>query len=226
MSSCSPGRPQEDLARDPTEKAAEVLQFFSVKPGMLVLDLNAATGYYTELLARAVGPQGHVIAHNHPGAEAMLGDALQRRYRDHRLSNVETLQARHNDLHLAPQNLDFVLMSMVYHDTYWQSPGVDWGPVDRQAMLRTLYEALKPGGVIGVIDHAANEGRDPRITATALHRIDPQIVRRDFLRAGFVLDAESNLLCNANDAHQRGVFDPAIQGHTDRFVMRFVQPAR
>ena len=219
--------PPEDHQRDLRDKPAEVLAFFGLKPGMRVLDVNAATGYYTELLARAVGPQGHVIAHNHPGAVPMLGaQAVAQRYRDGRLPNVETLLARHNELRLPPGSLDMVLMSMVYHDTYWYQQGVDWGPVDQQALLKILYAALRPGGVIGVIDHAAIGGSNPGISVMALHRIDPKVVRQDFLAAGFELEAQSGLLRNPSDDHTLGVFDPLIQGHSDRFVMRFRKPPR
>jgi predicted methyltransferase len=220
-------RTPDDQRRDSRDKPVQVLAFFGAEPGMRVLDLNSATGYYTELLARVVGPQGHVIAHNHPGAVAMLGaEAMSQRYGSGRLPNVEPLLARHDALQLPPRSLDMVLMSMVYHDTYWYQKGVDWGPVDQQALLKSLYEALRPGGVIGVIDHVAIGGSNPGISVMALHRIDPRVVRHDFLGAGFVLEAQSGLLRNAADDHTRGVFDPLIQGHTDRFVMRFRKPLR
>jgi predicted methyltransferase len=218
----SPERPPEDRKRDVMDRPAEVLQFFGVRPGLRVFDLNAAGGYYTELLARVVGPSGHVIAQNDPGAVKMMGaDTLAQRYRQSRLPNVTPLFARESELSLPPASLDMVLMSKVYHDTYWYEPGVDWGPVDQQALLRIFHEALRPGGVVGVIDHVAEAGSDPRVSAKAYHRIDPQIVRGDFQRAGFALDGESDLLRNAEDDHRKSVFDPAITGRTDRFVMRF-----
>jgi predicted methyltransferase len=221
----NPDRPAADRERDTRDRPVEVLAFLGLRPGMRVFDLNAATGYYTEILARAVGPAGHVIAHNHPGATAMLGEAaLTQRYKQQRLPNVELLTARHAELRLEPGSLDMVLMSMVYHDTYWQEPGVDWGPIDQQALLREFFAALRPGGIVGVIDHVADAGTDPRTVAHALHRIDPEVVKRDFARAGFVLEAESNALRRAGDDHRLGVFDPAIVGRTDRFVMRFRRP--
>jgi predicted methyltransferase len=149
---------------------------------------------------------------------------LTQRYKQQRLPNVELLTARHAELRLEPGSLDMVLMSMVYHDTYWQEPGVDWGPIDQQALLREFFAALRPGGIVGVIDHVADAGTDPRTVAHALHRIDPEVVKRDFARAGFVLEAESNALRRAGDDHRLGVFDPAIVGRTDRFVMRFRRP--
>ncbi len=117
---------------------------------MTVVDMNAATGWYTEILARAVGPTGHVIAHNHPGARAALAaEDFEARYGGNRLPNVEQTFVRHNDLHLPASSVDVVLMSMVYHDTYWHDDVVDWGPIDRQALLASLLEALKPGGIVG-----------------------------------------------------------------------------
>ncbi len=220
-----PGRPAADRERDATSPPPEVLGFLGVRRGMSVFDLNAATGYFSELLANVVGPRGHVIAHNHPGAVAMLGEQLEQRYEHGRLPNVEQLLVRHDELRLAAESLDLVLMSMAYHDTYWYDPKVDWGPVDQSALLKQFYTALKPGGVVGVIDHIAAPDVDPRTSAMGLHRIDPAIVKCDFERAGFVLESESGVLRNPNDDHSRNVFDPAIHGHTDRFVMRFRRPA-
>jgi len=192
----------------------------------MVLDFNAATGWYTEILARVVGPNGRVIAHNHPGARTTLpAEAFESRYGKNRLPNVEQIFVRHNDLHLPAGSVDVVLMSMVYHDTYWQRDGVDWGPIDRQALLGSLREALKPGGVVGVVDHYAAAGRDPFESVQALHRIDPDVVRRDFAAAGFVLDGESDVLRTPTDDYSLSVFDAAVVGRTDRFVLKFTSPA-
>ena len=192
---------------------------------MTVLDLNAATGWYTEILARIVGPNGHVIAHNHPGARNTLpAEDFEARYSNRRLPNVEQLFVRHNDLHLPRDSVDIVLMSMVYHDTYWHRDGVDWGPIDRHAFLESLRASLRPGGVVGVIDHCAAAGRDPFESAKALHRIDPEVVRRDFIAAGFEPHGESDVLRTSNDHYTLNVFDAAVVGRTDRFVLRYCKP--
>lgn len=221
----APDRPAADRERDSRDHPAEVLEFLGIAPGMRVLDMNAATGYYSELLARVVGRMGHVIAHNHPGARTALapGDFAER-YGGNRLPNVEQVFVRHNELDLPPQSLDAVLMSMVYHDTYWSAPNVDWGPIDQHALLTELYAALRPGGVIGVIDHYAAAGTDPRESAVATHRIDPAVVQRDFAAAGFTLDGESDVLRSSADDYALGVFDDRVHGRTDRFVMRFRRP--
>jgi predicted methyltransferase len=202
-----------------------VLAFVGIAPGMRVLDMNAATGYYSEILACVVGPTGHVIAHNHPGArDALAPQEFERRYGGDRLPNVEQLFVAHNGIALAPSSLDAVLMSMVYHDTYWYDAKVDWGPVDQHALLRSLYDALAPGGVVGVVDHYAVTGVDARESAMATHRIDPAIVRRDFAAAGFALEAESDVLRNTADDHTKSVFDDSVHGRTDRFALRFRRP--
>ena len=192
---------------------------------MTVLDLNAATGWYTEILARVVGPTGRVIAHNHPGARTTLSaEAFEARYGGNRLANVEQIFVRHDDLRLPPGSVDAVLMSLVYHDTYWQRADVDWGPIDRQALLECLFAALKPGGIVGVIDHFAAVDSDPFESVQALHRIDPAVVRRDFVAAGFEPDGASDVLRNTGDDYSRSVFDAAVVGRTDRFVLRFRKP--
>jgi predicted methyltransferase len=218
----SPARLAEDFERDSISKPAEVLEFLGLAPGMRVLDMNAATGYYTELLARVAGPAGRVIAHNHPGARTALApEELERRYGGDRLPNVEQLFVPHNGIARARASLDAVLMSMVYHDAYWYDPKVDWGPVDQQALLRSLHDALAPSGLIGVIDHSAAAGTDPKESAVATHRIDPEVVLRDFSAAGFVLEAQSDVLSDATDDRTKSVFDGAVRGKTDRFLMRF-----
>jgi predicted methyltransferase len=77
---------------------------------------------------------------------------------------------------------------------------------------------------MAVIDHVANPGGDTRAVVEALHRIDPATVKADFERAGFVLEAESDLLRNPADDHSKNVFDPSIRGKTDRVVYRFRRP--
>ena len=193
---------------------------------MRVLDLNSATGYFSELLAHAVGPGGRVIAHNDPGAREMLGPlAFERRYGSGRLPNVELLFATHDDVRLPARSLDAALLFIVYHDTYWFDPKVRWGPVDQLSLLRSLYSALAPGGLVAVIDHSAKPGADPRESAKATHRIDPAIVIRDFRDTGFLLEARSDALRNSADDLDRSVFDQAIRNRTDRFALRFRRPS-
>ena len=95
--------------------------------------------------------------------------------------------------------------------------------MDPDQWLKAIYASMKPGAVVGVIDHVANPG-DTRATVEKLHRIDPKTVKADFKRAGFKLEAESNLLRNPADDHSLLVFDPKIRGNTDRFLFKFRKP--
>jgi predicted methyltransferase len=83
---------------------------------------------------------------------------------------------------------------------------------------------MKPGGIVGVVDHVANPNTDTRATVDKLHRIDPNVVKADFKRAGFVLVGSSNILRNPKDDHSLLVFDPKIRGMTDRAVFKFRKP--
>ena len=91
-------------------------------------------------------------------------------------------------------------------------------------MLADMYAALKPGGVLGIIDHVAAAGGPVVDTATNLHRIDPDVLRKEIQAAGFVLDAESNMLRNATDNHAVPMYAEAVRGKTDRIVIRFRKP--
>jgi predicted methyltransferase len=218
------GRPAEDVEQDAQRKPAEVLAFFGVQPGMAVLDLYAGAGYFTELLAAVVGPSGRVVAHNNtPYLDGTEAEWARRLADPQRLANVERLTAENNALELTPGGFDFVLLSAVYHDVYYVSEANGWAAIDGPKLLAELFASMKPGAVLGLIDHAAVPG-SPAETGGTLHRIDPDIVKRDFAAAGFVLEAESDVLRNSGDDLGKGVFDPAVRGRTDRFVFRFRRP--
>lgn len=218
------GRLPEDLEQDAQRKPAEVLAFFGVQRGMAALDVFAGAGYFTHLLAAVVGPTGSVVAHNNKAYLDGAGEELNRRFEGPQaLTNVERLAAEANALELAPGRFDFVLLSAAYHDVYYVNEANDWPKIDGPRLLAELFASMKPGATLGVIDHAAAPG-SPAETGGTLHRIDPEIVKRDFAAAGFVLDAESDVLRNPGDDLSKGVFDPAVRGRTDRFVLRFRRP--
>jgi predicted methyltransferase len=220
----SEGRPAEAIQLDAGRKPVEVLRFLGLEKGDRALDLFAGTGYYSELMAKAVGPKGHVIAWNHraPGEAAAAAWASLKS----RAPNVSLMNSPATALPLAPSSLDFVLMHLVYHDAYWQSERFSFPRIDPDALLRQVHAATKPGGIVGVVDHVAAPGGDVRDVVEKLHRIDPAVVRADFERAGFVFDGESDLLRIPADDHSQNVFDAAIRGKTDRIVYRFRKPAR
>ena len=116
-------------------------------------------------------------------------------------------------------------MNLDYHDVYWEDAERKIVRMDPDAWLKVLYAAMKPGAVVGVVDHVASPGGDVRAVVDKLHRIDPEVVKRDFAKAGFKLEASSDILRNAADDHSLLVFDPAIRGKTDRFILKFKKPS-
>ena len=223
----SADRPAEAVELDAGRKPAEVLTFLGLERGDRVLDLMAGSGYYTEIMARAVGPKGSVIALEPPifydGDDKAKANWAALRQRN---PNVSLQLQMPGEIALAPNSLDLTLMHLVYHDAYWESEKYKYPRLDPDSLLRKIFAATKPGGIVGVIDHVAAPGGDTRQVVDKLHRIDPAVVRADFERAGFVLDGESDLLRVASDDKSKLVFDPAVRGKTDRFVYRFRKPAR
>ena len=220
----SPDRPEADRAQDERRKAREFLEFAGIEPGMKVFDAFAAGGYYTELLSRIVGEGGSVIAYNNAAYARFAAKGIEARYAGNRLPNVQQLTVEVDQLELPPGSLDAVFFVMSYHDLYWRPLDRSWPPTDPAQMLRKLHAALKVGGVVIVQDHVAVPGGDTAAVVDRLHRIDPEVVRRDFKAAGFALEAESPMLARPDDDHAKQVFDPDIRGRTDRFVFRFRRP--
>jgi predicted methyltransferase len=212
-----------DLEQDERRNALDVLNFFGILPGMVVLDLYSGGGYYAELLSIVVGPDGLVVTHNNTSYLEFASDELAARYSEGRLNNAERLIGENNQLELAANRFDAVIMIKSYHDVYLVSDEMGGSAVDRPKLLQEIFSALKPGGVLGIVDHAADPGGQPE-SGSALHRIDPAVIRRDMAAAGFRFEAESNVLHNPDDDHSLTVFDPSVSGRTDRAVLRFRKP--
>ncbi|MBX9795924.1 methyltransferase [Sphingomonas sp.] len=220
-----PGRPAAQTALDEGRKPAQVLSFLGLKPGMTAADIMAGAGYYAEIMAAAVGPDGSVSAFE---PEQFMGDPrAQKAWADLRArrANVALIPYPFDTFAAKPASLDFTLFHLTYHDLYWESAQYKVPRTDPAAFLAQLYTAMKPGGIVGVVDHVALPG-DTRATVDKLHRIDPEVVKADFKAAGFVLEGESDLLRVPGDDHTKLVFDPAVRGKTDRFVFRFRKPKR
>ena len=221
----APGRPADAVQLDASRRPAEILSFMGLERGDRALDLFTGTGYFAEIMGRAVGPRGSVMAWEpanfYDGDARTALDAVRQR-----TPNVAIVVSPADAFTLPQSAFDFAMINLNYHDTYWESERYRFPRIDPAAFLRTVFESMKPGGTIAVIDHVANPGGDTRQVVTALHRIDPAVVRADFERAGFVFDGESDLLRNREDDHTKLVFDPSIRGRTDRFVYRFRRPAR
>lgn len=219
----SPDRRPDNVKLDEGRKPAAVLQYLGLKPGMQVLDLFGANGYWAEIMVPAIGPKGHDTIWQ---PTQFLG-ARAKAYMDGftaKHPNVNLVTSAFEAPTLPENYADFVILNNNYHDTYWSNEKLKIPVMDPSLFLKAVYASMKPGAVIGVIDHVANKNSDPRATVEKYHRIDPDLIKADFKRAGFVLVGSSDLLRNPADDHSLESTDPKILGHTDRVIFKFKKP--
>jgi predicted methyltransferase len=219
----APGRTPDNVKLDEGRKPAELLQFLGLKPGSQVLDLFGANKYWSEIIAPAIGPKGHVTVWQ---AGQFLSDKRKADFDEFaaRQKNVSLISSPFEAPNLPKSSFDFAIINLDYHDVYWENAERKVVRMDPDAWLKTLYAAMRPGATVGVVDHIANPNTDTRATVERLHRIDPEVVKADFKRAGFQLVGTSEMLRNPADDHNLLVFDPKIRGKTDRFVFKFRKP--
>jgi predicted methyltransferase len=214
---------KDDAAEDARRKLAAVMTFSGVKPGQQVLELAPGSGYWTRVFSAIVGPKGHVYTVWPQEMEKFAVKSLakwQELVTKPPYDNVSLLQQPAAALSV-PQPVDLVFTSQNYHDYHDKF----MGPADLATFGKQVLAALKPGGTFIVIDHSAPAGSGVRDTET-LHRIDPDVVKKEMTDAGFVFDGSSDVLRNPDDPLTAKVFDASIRGHTDQFVFRFRKPAK
>jgi predicted methyltransferase len=216
-------RTPENVKLDEARKPTEVLTFFGLQPGMHVIDMFGANKYWAEIMAPAVGPTGSVVVWN---PTQFLNDKRRAAFAEFaaRQPNVVLISSPMETPLIGSNAYDFLIMNLDYHDVYWENAERKIVRMDPDAWLKRLFDAMKPGAVVGIIDHAANPSGDTREVVEKLHRIDPAVVKADFTRAGFVLEESSDILRNPADDHSLLVFDEKIRGKTDRFMYRFRKP--
>lgn len=219
----APDRDDKDKKLDAGRHPAEMLSFFDVKPGQKVADLAAGGGYTTELLVRAVGEKGVVYSQNSQWIvdkfaaapwSARLGKPINK--------NVVRV-VRDFDDPLPPDatDLDVVFDVLFYHDTVWMK-------TDRAKMNAAIFRALKPGGIYAIVDHSGRPGTGTTESDT-LHRIEEAVVRKEILAAGFTLPEEADFMRNPADTRDWNASPMAAgdkRGTSDRFVLKFVKPAK
>jgi predicted methyltransferase len=216
------GRPAADSARDSLDHPAEILRLAGIKPGMKVADVLAGDGYYSELLSYVVGPRGHVWLINNPAFDHWSQPELKNRLSGDRFSNVTAETVELDDMKLPAASLDAVLLVKVYHDLYWvnTNPKNPWPKIDVSGVLDQLSRALKPGGVLLLIDHSAKAGHG-KDDAGELHRIEEAFAVKDLASHGFSVVAKSDLLKRPDDARDLISYKGPALGKTDRFVLVF-----
>ncbi len=212
-----PSRPKDEVASDASRDPADTLAFAGVKPGMTIGELFPGGGYYTRMLSDIVGPKGKVYSVENAGwTESAAADRkmLLEPGRANVILDVEPFGQTK-----LPAGLDLFWITQNYHDLKIAKYGV----VDTADFNRRVFAALRPGGVYFIIDHQANPGTTTEQIAV-LHRIEKAQVIKEVEAAGFILEAEGAFLHRPGDDHTKTIFDPAIQGKTDQYALKFVKP--
>lgn len=211
----APDRSDADRQADKRRDPAPFLTFAGLRPGMKVLDMGAGGGYSTELIARAVAPGGIVYGQN----PADLGEKPKATF-DARLKTpamkdvVADIRPFDDPVPPDVHDLDLITFLFYYHDTTYMN-------VDRAAMDRKLFTALKPGGFLVIADHSALRGQGTSVGKT-LHRIEESTLRQEVEAAGFRVVAEGNFWRSPDDTHDFPSYRPSTP--VDNFVLKFQKP--
>ena len=215
-----PARPSSDRDRDAARKPAELLGFAGIKPGQKVADFIMGGGYWTRILAKTVGDAGKVYAYQPAQFIAYRSAYGSEQYAATKpYANVVASRESLGEFAF-PEPLDAIITVQNWHDLHLKQSPDGFGA----ATAKRLYDALKPGGVLLVVDHASAPGGKPFAAADSLHRGDAAATRKEIESAGFRFSGESRIYAAPADPRTASVFDPAIRGKTDQFVYKFTRP--
>ncbi|MBQ0724287.1 MAG: class I SAM-dependent methyltransferase [Cycloclasticus sp.] len=218
----SPGRDQYDAIKDPSRKPLEVAQFYGLQAGMTVLDMTTGGGYNTEIFSAAVGASGIVYAHNYHYVLQLIDGAhhktMLNRLQNDRLPNVRYMVVDAEDMPFE-NSIDMAYWGFNMHDIYNSEKPGDGEP-GVQTFLQGIYKALKPGGTLGVSDHVGEAAYDN----VKFHRIEPRIIKQMIEKAGFTIEATSDLLANPADDHSQSIYTDGLRYNTDRILIKASKP--
>ena len=216
-------RPAADTSRDANRHPGELLAVAALKPGMVAVDLFPGGGYYTRILAKAVGPKGRAYAYVSNAGDARL--KTQGKDPDNQMADFKATYPNLGVIHgplsgfVTPEPVDLVWTSDNYHDFH----NAPTGAADVAAMNKGVFASLKHGGIYLVLDHRAAKGAGADATSK-LHRMDEDIAKQEIEAAGFKLVGESKILTNPSDDNTKRVFEQGEHDHTDQLVLKFRKP--
>ena len=214
----NPSRNDYDKSRDKQRKTETILAIASIKPGMSVADLDAGSGYYSELFSYLVGNTGKVYLQNAERFVTNKPHEIEKRLEGNRLPNVFRIDSSFNNLKI-PQNLDLIFIGLAFHDVFAKQQNANWN-ADPDVYLRQLYNSLGNDGRLLLIDHSAVKGSGILATDT-IHRIDEEFTIKTLESVGFKLILSSDILRNPSDDPNMLIWDEKVYKKTDRFVLLF-----
>lgn len=204
----SESRPLEDRARDGARRPYQVMQLLGVDAGMTALDVGAGGGWYTRVLSAAVGPGGHVISQFGPRA-------LQRdegKGPKELAASLGNTEAFFGDVADVPANsVDVAVTALNMHHSNAERA---------VPYLKSIRNALKPGGRAAIIDHVGL----PSIDNSRLHRMLVSDAKAWIQAAGLEIVEESNILRTSADDHTLSALDPILGRNVDRFLFVVRKP--
>lgn len=215
-----PDRPSADGAADALRKPDQVLAFAGLETGMDVFEMEAAAGYYTEILSRSVGAGGSVVLQEAPGLMGFVGDGIDLRTANNRLPNVRVSLTNFDQLDAEDNSFDMVTWIQGPHELGFAPEGVDLG--DPARSFREIARILKPGGVLLAIDHIGTDGTGLEEGAST-HRIEEGVITQMALQAGLSVERSSDLLKNPADPLTAHVYDDSIRGKTSQFMVLYTK---
>lgn len=219
----APDRPEKARALDEGRKPAETLAWLGLEPGMAAADLFTGEGYWAEIMAHVVGSNGSVVGLQPNQFYTSQEEADAWAELEKRAPEVSMTRVHFGAFDYPADSFDFMIFNLNYHDVYWVSERFKIEYTDPSELIRSMYSVMKPGGIVGIIDHVGQSG-NTREVVDKTHRIDPAVVIADFEKEGFELVGQSDLLRNPDDDHTIQVFDPRVRGKTDRFMLKFRKP--
>jgi predicted methyltransferase len=213
-------RTSAELERDRNRKPQQTLAFFGLEDDMSVVEMIPGGGWYTKLLVPILNEKGNYygaigtgrIENNLstlPGFERMAIVAKDAKLERPEGSRFYTLEASN----LGVTDVDMVLTFRNYHN---------FGDQGRAAMNKLAFDALKPGGIYGVVDHTARH-MEP-MTDSNRRRFDPVKAIKEIQDAGFVLVDFSNMHYKEDDELEYEVGARSVSGNTDRWTLKFMKP--
>ena len=231
-------RDAANVARDQYRHPRETLAFFGVQPGQTVIEITPGAGWYTEILAPYLSASGRYIGAAPAAAADSAGGKRNAALRNRLASEPAFAGGRLLEVDskapvFGPDNsADTILTFRNVHN--WVAAGTT------DAYFQAFFKALKPGGVLGVVDHRAKPGTDLEVMKKSGYLTEALVIEYA-TRAGFALDARSEVNANPKDDtdHPNGVWtlppvnrhdaaDDAMYkaiGESDRMTLRFRKPA-
>jgi predicted methyltransferase len=234
-------RPSEERARDIYRHPKDTLLFFGIRPEMKVLEVWPEPGWYTAVIAPLLREKGKYYA-------AVIAADPSSKYTTHRLEEYRARLAGRPDVYdrvavvtfptdggdaVPPGTLDMVVTFRNIHN---------WMARDQATQaFASMYRALKPGGILGVVEHRGNPAmpQDPKAKSGY---VNEDYAIKLIEEQGFRLVAKSEVNDNPKDTkdYEQGVWTlpPSYRlgakdhdkyaaiGESDRFTLRFVKPAR